>query len=282
VPLQFKKRWSPGVKYIHSGGALWRIVAKESLFVEIEVVTTGLSSFSGLTSSNSAIVKHIYPKSGSPASGGQVFEFYALHAGHIQLEATYDDKPYHIDVDVESRRPCKTVLKLLGSTLAVMPAVNPPDKINMPKLIVPASWKPADILSDIAKRGHLDHLVFSCEFNKGNMELGLGIPDTAAGLFSTLSGKVRTIWLTGCAMLFHAPQFVHDVATNADCNVVGAMFGVKAMSMTGVNEIESLTPFTCEVCKPGLANTISESDFFFDRSKNKFKIARINSDAIGR
>ncbi len=263
---------------------------KESLFAEIEVVTTGLASFTGLTSSKPAIVKHIYPKSGSPGSGSQVFEFYALNPGHVRLEATYDGTVHHIDVDVESRRPCKTILKLLGTSLAVMPEVKPPDKLNMTKWIVPSGRKPADILSDIVKKGHLDHLVFSCEFfpppksgtSPGYMELGSGILDTDAPLFSTLLGsKVGTIWFTGCAMLAHAAPFVREVATNANCNVVAATFGVRAMSMTGLNEIESLTPFTCEVYTPGSSTRISESNFSFKRKDRKFKIARIDSTFIG-
>src|SRR6266849_301445 len=157
--LQFKARSSPGVEYIQPGGVLWRIIVKESLFAEVEVVTKGLSTFSGLTSSDSKIVKHIYLKSGTAASNSQVFEFYALNQGHVRLEATFGGIDYHLDVEVKSRRGPVTILKL-DSALAVMNE-KPIETIHMAKLLVPDTMKPADVVKEIAKT-HVRHLFFDC------------------------------------------------------------------------------------------------------------------------
>ena len=283
MPLQFKARPSPGVQYFNPG--IMKIVMKESLFAEVEVVATDVFTCNGLTSPNPAIISPPTLKFGTATSKSQVWEFYALNVGAVRLEATtlLGGIVYHLDVKVDTRRGSKTILKL-ESALAVEPE-KAVETFNIDKLVVPSGRLPADIVKDIAKKGHHRHLFFSCHQAAPNiLDIGAGFKDTDGGLFSALHGLADTIWLGACAVSGHGPgeKFARDVARAANSWVVVPMFSVPVMYMTGRNEIEAFTNSNCEVYPPGSPTRISEASFFFSRAKRGFTIARIGATSIGR
>jgi hypothetical protein len=295
MPLQFKGKSSPGVLYVKPGGFLVKIVTPESLFVEVEVVETALDTCAGLTSSDPAIVSPIYLKRTTVTS--KVYEFYALNAGTVKLEASIflGGKVYSLDVTVESRRLVgKTILKLgskRGAPMAVMPVI-PVEKINMAKLHVPKGRPPGKIIDDIKSKGPFGHLFFSCHRRKPMiLDLDHTAPTATTGFeaadasyFKGLHGQVHTIWFSGCMVLLDAAghYFAREVARLADCWVVAAMMAVPTMGTTGLDEIEAFTESTCMVYPPGSPTTISENDFFLNRDKRDFKIARLGTTPIGR
>jgi hypothetical protein len=291
MPLQFKARSSAGVRYIKPGGLLVKIVTTESLFAEVEVVATDSFPCSDLTSSDPKIVSRISLKSATATS--TVFEFYALNAGNVTLKASTlrGAIDYYLDVTVESRRgSSKTILQLLGRTLAVVLKEKPVEIVNMTKLKVPDGRLPADIIADIKGYGYLDHLYVSCHSGsdplRGDdiiLKIGAGFTHADASHFSALLNNVGTIWFSACVVLLGGrAKFAKNVAKFANCWVVGAQFAVPAMGMTGINEIEAFTGGNCEVYPPGSPMRIPENAFFLNRDKRKFKIARIGATSIGR